>query len=162
MNKTRLNIFIEPDHARRLRRLAAMKGESQSAIVAAALSSFLSSDGADRREAAIIARLDRLSHQFDRLERDQTILIETLALFIRYTLSVSAPLPETHQKAARAQGRIRFNQFIEQLGRHLQRGGSLVRQVHQEIMPDENSFHALADDDEEADTGGTAAEASSS
>lgn len=151
MSKARLNIFIEPDHAKRLRRLAAMKGETQSAIVAAALSSFLSPDGADRREAAIIARLDRLSNQFDRLERDQTILIETLALFVRYTLSVSAPLPEAHQKAARAQGRIRFNQFVEQLGRHLQRGNSLVRRVHQEIMPDESGFLGLDDDPEEAD-----------
>ncbi len=159
MSKARLNIFIEPDHARRLRRLATMKGETQSAIVAAALASFLSPDGADRREAAIIARLDRLSGQFGRLERDQTILIETLALFVRYTLSVSAPLPEAHQKAARAQGRIRFNQFIEQLGRHLQRGGSLVRQVHQEITPDETSFLGLADEDE-AD--GAATEAASS
>lgn len=160
MTKARLNIFIEPDHARRLRRLAAMKGETQSAIVAAALSSFLSADGADRREAAIISRLDRLSNQFGRLERDQTILIETLALFVRYTLSVSAPLPETHQEAARAQGRIRFNQFIEQLGSHLQRGNSLVRQVHQEIMPDESSFLGL-DEADAADTYEPATEATS-
>ena len=157
MSKARLNVFIEPDHARRLRRLAAMKGETQSAIVAAALSSFLSPDGADRREAAIIARLDRLSNQFDRLERDQTILIETLALFVRYTLSVSAPLPEAHQKAARAQGRIRFHQFIEQLGRHLQRGNSLVRQVHQEIMPAEGDFLGLDDDAPDADEPATEA-----
>lgn len=148
MSKARLNIFIEPEHAKRLRRLAALKGETQSAIVAAALSSFLSPDGADRREAAIISRLDRLSNQFDRLERDQTILIETVALFVRYTLSVSAPIPEAHQTAARAQGRVRFNQFVDQLGRHLQRGGSLVRQVHQEIIPDESGFVGLADDDE--------------
>ena len=91
--------------------------------------------------------LDRLSHQFDRLERDQTILIETVALFIRYTLSVSAPIPEAHQTVARAQGRSRFNQFIDQLGRHLQRGGSLVRQVHQEIAPTESDFVGLDDDD---------------
>jgi len=147
MSKARLNIFIEPEHAKRLRRLAAMKGETQSAIVAAALSSFLSPDGADRREAVIISRLDRLSNQFDRLERDQTILIETVALFVRYTLSVSAPIPEAHQTAARAQGRARFNQFIDQLGRHLQRGGSLVRQVHQEIIPDENDFVGMSDDE---------------
>lgn len=150
MSKARLNIFIEPDHAKLLRRLAAMKGETQSAIVAAALSSFLSPDGADRREAALASRLDRLSNQFDRLERDQTILIETLALFIRYTLSVSDPLPEAHQKAARAQGRIRFNQFIDQLGRHLQRGNSLVRQVHEEIQPDESRFFGLSDDEDDA------------
>lgn len=150
MSKARLNIFIEPEHAKRLRRLATLKGETQSAIVAAALSSFLSPDGADRREAAIVSRLNRLSNQFERLERDQTILIETVALFVRYTLSVSAPIPEAHQTAARAQGRVRFNQFVDQLGRHLQRGGSLVRQVHQEFIPDETGFVGLADEDDAA------------
>ena len=60
----------------------------------------------------------------ERLSRDQTILIETIALFIRYQLSITPPLPDAHQEAARAQGKARFQQFIEQLARHLQRGGS--------------------------------------
>jgi hypothetical protein len=69
------------------------------------------------------------------LERDQNIAIETLALFIRYFLTVSTPVPEAHQDAARAQGKARFEQFVEQLGRHL-RGRSLVRDVVEELHPD--------------------------
>lgn len=135
MSRSRLNIFIEPEHAKRLNQLAVHKGLSKSAIVAAALSSFLSPDGGDQREAAMAKRLDRLSRQFDRLERDQSILIETVALYVRYYLTVSIPVPEGHQDAARAQGRARYAQFIEQLARHLQRGRSLVREVHEEIEP---------------------------
>ncbi|QLA82544.1 CopG family transcriptional regulator [Acidovorax sp. JMULE5] len=135
MSRARLNIFIEPAHAKRLDQLAVHKGVSKSAIVAAALSSFLSPDGGDQREAAMAKRLDRLSRQFDRLERDQNILIETVALYVRYFLTVSIPVPEGHQEVARAQGRARFAQFIEQLARHLQRGRSLVREVHEEIEP---------------------------
>ncbi|MNE88323.1 hypothetical protein D3C80_1856220 [compost metagenome] len=81
-------------------------------------------------------RLDRLSRQFERLERDQHILIETVALYVRYYLTVSTPVPEAHQEAARAQGKLRFTQFVEQLGRHLQRGRSLVRDVHEEVQPE--------------------------
>lgn len=44
--------FLEPNHGRRLPRLAGMKGVSKSAIVAAALSSYLSPDGGDWRQAA--------------------------------------------------------------------------------------------------------------
>jgi len=84
----------------------------------------------------MMRRLDRLSGGLDRLERDQTILIECLALFIRHHLSITAPVPEAHQDAARAQGRVRFEQFVEQLARHLQRGGSLVRTVWQEVAPE--------------------------
>jgi hypothetical protein len=135
MRRARLNIFIEPEHAKRLGQIAAHKDVSKSAVIAAALASFLSPDAADQREAAIGKRLDRLSRQFDRLERDQNILIETVALYVRYYLTVSLPVPEGHQEAARAQGRARYAQFVEQLARHLQRGRSLVREVHEDLVP---------------------------
>ncbi len=93
MSQYRLNLFIQPEHAKRLEELAAKKGVSKSSIVAAALASWLSPDAGDQREAAIAKRLDRLSRQADRLERDQNIQIETLALFVRYFLTVSTPIP---------------------------------------------------------------------
>lgn len=136
MTQARLNLFIQPDHAKRLDELAAKKGVSKSSIVAAALASWLSPDAGDQREAATAKRLDRLSRQVERLERDQNIQIETLALFVRYFLTVSTPVPEAHQEAAKAQGKARFEQFIEQLGRHLLRGRSLVKDVVEEIQPD--------------------------
>ena len=145
MTRARLNIFIEPDHAKRLDDFAALRGVSKSAVIAAALTSFLVPDSEDRREAVIAKRLDRLSRQFDRLERDQSILIETLALYVRYFLTISLPIPEGQQEAARAQGRVRYAQFVEQLARHIQRGRSLVREVHEEIEPDA-SGETTADD----------------
>jgi len=136
MSRQRLNIFIEPRHAKRVSAVASQQGVSKSSVVAAALAAYLSPDGTEPREALIMRRLDRLSVGQDRLERDQTILIECLSLFIRHHLSITAPIPEAHQEAARAQGRARFDQFIEQLARHLQRGGSLVRTVWKEVAPE--------------------------
>jgi predicted transcriptional regulator len=149
--RKRLSVFVELEHDRRLTKLATMKGVSKSGLVAAALASFLSPEGLDRREAATAKRLDRLAQQFERLERDQTILLETLALFIRYELSISSGIPEAHQDAARAQGKARFGKFIEQLARHVQRGGSLVRDLHQEIYPNESQF-VRSDDSGARDT----------
>ena len=68
------------------------------------------------------------------------MLIETLALYIRHFLTVTTPIPEAQQEAARAQGRLRFEQFIEQLARHLQRGHRLVKDVIEEAMPSEGEF----------------------
>jgi hypothetical protein len=136
LNRVRRNVFLEREHARRLDELATMKNVSKSSIVAAALAAFLSPDSADKREAGIVRRLDKLTRQFDCLDRDQTILIETVALFIRHQLSMAAPVPEALQPVVRAQGRARFGLFIEQLVQHLQRGGSLVRQVSEEIAPE--------------------------
>lgn len=143
-SRHRLNLFIERDHARRLDELSAKKGVSKSSIVAAALASWLSPDAADKREAAMAKRLDRLSRQFEKLERNQNILIETVALYVRYYLTVSTPLPESHQEAARAQGRARFEQFVEQLGRHILRGRSLVREVYEELEPDTRRLDEIA------------------
>jgi hypothetical protein len=143
-SRHRLNLFIERDHARRLDELSAKKGVSKSSIVAAALASWLSPDAADKREAAMGKRLDRLSRQFEKLERDQNILIETVALYVRYYLTVSTPLPESHQDAAKAQGRACFEQFIEQLGRHILRGRSLVREVYEELEPDSQRLDDIA------------------
>jgi hypothetical protein len=140
MSRGRLNVFVEREHAHRLRELSATKGISKSGIVAAAIASFLSPEGADRREAAITRRLDQLHAQCERLRRDQSILIETLALFIRVYLSVSSPIPDAHQQAARAQGKARFEQFITQLGRDLQRGSSFVKTLQEEILPEESQF----------------------
>ena len=145
MSRARLNLFIEREHARRLDELAAMKGISKSSIVAAALASWLSPDSGDQREAATAKRLDRLSRQFEKLERDQVILIETVALYVRYFLTVSTPMPEAHRDAARAQGKVRYTQFIEQLSRHLMRGQSLIKDLHEEIAPDADSFVKLDD-----------------
>jgi hypothetical protein len=142
---TRLNIYVERDHARRLAELAVTRGISKSSIIAAALASFLSPDSADRREAAIGRRLDQLTRQFDKLDRDQNILIETVALFIRYYLSVALTVPEAHEEAVKAQGRARFDQFVQQLARHLQRGNSLVREVYEEVSPDGSRFFGHAE-----------------
>jgi hypothetical protein len=154
VSRARLNLFLEREHARRLDELAAMKGISKSSIVAAALASWLSPDSGDQREAAMAKRLDRLSRQFEKLERDQVILIEAVALYVRYFLTVSTPVPEAHQDAARAQGKARYTQFIEQLSRHLMRGQSLIKDLHEEISPDADSFVNV-------DEAGMAAETSS-
>ena len=121
MTQHRLNVFIQPEHSKRLDELAATKGVSKSSIVAAALASWLSPDAADQREAAIAKRLDRLSRHAERMERDQNIQIETLALFIRFELSIQAPLAENDQ-AGRALAAKRFDAFVNQVGRHVASG----------------------------------------
>lgn len=105
--------------------------------------------------SALPTKLAQFPVGANRLERDQNILIETLALYVRYFLTVSIPVPEGQQEAARAQGRARFAQFIEQLGRHLQRGRSLVREVHEEIEPEATPMQAEQGKPEEAADGPT-------
>ena len=131
--KDRLNLYFDPATSRALDDLAARKKLSKSAIVEAAVASFLSPDGADRREAALTRRLDRLTRQVERLERDQTITLEALGLFIRAWLTATPPLADSAQAAAQAKGRERYESFVETLGRRVQQGRSLAKEVLDDI-----------------------------
>ena len=82
--RDRMNVYFPPAMLQQIGELADRKKLSRSAIVEAAVASFLSPDGADRREAAFTRRLDRLSRQVQRLERNVGISTETLALFVRF------------------------------------------------------------------------------
>lgn len=131
--KTRMTVHFEPATFRQLDELAARKRLSKSVVVEAALASYLSPDGSERLEAAFARRLDRLSRQVERLERDVGISGEALALFVRFWLTVTPPLPDSAQAAAQATGRERYQGFVEALGRRLAKGESFVKEVCEEI-----------------------------
>ena len=59
--------------------------------------------------------------QQHRDERNQKILMESLALFVRYQLTITAPLPEA-DRAGQALGRERFQRCVDQVGRQLASG----------------------------------------
>jgi predicted transcriptional regulator len=129
MKKARLSVYLDSDMLAQLTVLADRKQQSKSLMAEAAITSFLTPDDADRREAAVTRRLDLLIRQGERLERDVSIAAETLALFIRFWLTVTPPLPESAQVAAQAKGRERFESFLEALGRRLAKGQSVLREV---------------------------------
>ena len=81
-----------------------------------------------------------MTRQYDRLERNLSITTETLALFIRFFLTVTPPLPNMDQEAARALGKERFDYFISQLGRRLAGGKNMIRDVLEETSASENDF----------------------
>jgi hypothetical protein len=132
MKKSRLNVYFDAALYAELEALAARRKLSKSQIVEAALAAFLSPDGADQREAAIVRRLDRLTRAVERLERDVTVGNEALALFVKFWLTTTPPLPDTMRDAAQAKGRERYEGFVEALGRRLAKGGTLAKEVSEE------------------------------
>ena len=76
----------------------------------------------------IRARLDRLSMQLGRIERDQQVIAEMLALFVRFQLTVTAPIAEA-DRAARALGQARYDSFLEQVSRRLAGSAGTIEDV---------------------------------
>ena len=126
--KARMNVYFEPSLLQRVEDLAARKGLTKSTIIEAAVASFLSPDAEDRREAAFARRLDRLTRHVERLERDVMISAEALALFVRFWLTVTPPLPDSAQLAAKAKGAERYQGFVETLGRRVAKVQTFLRE----------------------------------
>lgn len=136
MRKARLNVYFDAALSAELEALAARRKLSKSQIVEAALAAFLSPDGADQREAAIVRRLDRLTRAVERLERDVMVGNEAVALFVKFWLTTTPPLPDTMRDAAQAKGRERYEGFVEALGRRLAKGSTLTKEVSEDISED--------------------------
>jgi hypothetical protein len=129
MKKARLTVAMDPEMLSQLTAFADRKGQPKSLVAEAAIASFLTPDAADQRQAVFVRRLDIITRQVERLERDHSITLETLALFIRFWLIVTPSLPESAQAAAQAKGRERYESFLETLGRRLAKGQTFLSEV---------------------------------
>lgn len=119
--RVRYQLFLPEELSHRFEALAAKPGASKSAILTDALSAWLNRQAVSELENRFSQRLDRMSLALGRIERDGHVLLESLALFVRYELMVQAPLAEADD-AARAIGRDRFEAFVTRVGEALASG----------------------------------------
>jgi hypothetical protein len=131
--KAQISVYLDPDVMKTLSAYAARREQPLSLIAEAAIASFLSPDADERREAAIAKRLDQLDRRIARVERDVGISVETLALFVRFWLTTTTPLPQPAAQAARAQAGARYDNFVAALGRRLNQGPKLRQEIPEDL-----------------------------
>ncbi|KXV35386.1 CopG family transcriptional regulator [Gluconobacter thailandicus] len=132
-SKTRMNVYFEPELLKQVEALALRRNVSKSAVIEAAVASFLSADASERLEAVFARRMDRIDRQIAGMDEDLAIMGETLALFIRFWLTVTPPLPDSAQASARAKGVERFEGFLQSLGRKLATGDRFLSELSRDI-----------------------------
>ena len=121
MERVRHQLFLPKPLSDRLEALAAKPGASKSAILVDAVTAWLNRRGASELEDRFAIRLDRLTQAIGRVDRDAYVILETLALFIRFELAIQTPLAE-NDHAGRALGAKRFEAFVAQVGRQVSTG----------------------------------------
>lgn len=120
--KVRHQLFLSSELSERLEALAAKPGVTKSAILARALGDWIERQGTSELDKRFAQRLDRIGDLLERLLRDSHIELETLALFVRYVLTIHPPLADS-DVAGRAAGAKRFEAFQTQVARQIA-GGS--------------------------------------
>jgi hypothetical protein len=143
----RLTVYLTNPVADRLELASVRKRTSKSALVNEALDRMLNAQRDETHEAGQARRLDRLAKQFASYERNQSVVLETLALFIRYYLTVTAPMPKSEQDASRLVGNQRFEAFVAQVGKRLASGTSTMNEAMERDSAQESAVH-LRDPDE--------------
>ena len=131
--KTRMNVYFEPELLKKVEALALRRRVSKSAVIEAAVASFLSADASERLEAVFAHRMDRLGRQIDGMDEDLAILGETLSLFIRFWLTITPPLDPDANASAQVKGRERFEGFVEVLGQRLQSGDRFFNEIPDDV-----------------------------
>lgn len=126
--KIRQNLYLDRAIGDALEALAAAPGGNKSRLVNDALADWLERRGTKEVDQVFKHRLDRMSRETALVRRDLAVVLETLSLFVRYQLTVTAPLPEA-DTAARAVGRERFADFVAMVGRQLATGRPTLGEV---------------------------------
>jgi len=119
--KIRQNLYIERKVSEAIEAIAGGPGANKSRLVNEALAAWLARRGTKEIDDLFKGRLDLMSREIAGARRDIEIVLESLALLVRYQLTVTAPLAEGDE-AGRAQGRARFEAFITEVGRQLAAG----------------------------------------
>jgi hypothetical protein len=127
--KSRHCLYLEPKLGERLKALASKPGATMSNVVSDALRDYFERQGADALEERFKERLDQISAQLNRIERDQQVLLESTALFVRYQLTITPPLPASQLAASQAAGNERFQTFIDEVGRRIAKGKGMSFEV---------------------------------
>lgn len=120
-DQVRYQLFLPRAVSERFEALVAKPGVTRSSILAEALTAWLDRAAGDELDQRFGARLDTMSATLARVERNGHVEIETLALFVQFMLTATAPLA-ADDHAGRAVGRERFEAFIARVGERVGKG----------------------------------------
>jgi len=144
--KPRVNIYLDDHLAAQLTLLAKRPGLNKSRIINDALDRLFNPERDERFEKGVTRRLDQMSKLMTGMKRNESITSETLALFVRYFLTITPPLPQAEQAAAHALGLERFEVFIAKVGRRLAQDQNLIAEVLEHVIENRPDLFAHGTD----------------
>ena len=144
MSKKRYTLYITRPLARRFDEVSRTSHGGKSALVEEALNASLRPREVPDMKDQLVSRLDDLTRASKTIERDVAIVTETLALFVRYFLTITPPLPLDEQEPARLLGHERFQVFVAQVGKQLAGDQRLVSEVLETIVTQKLDLFAVA------------------
>ncbi len=119
--KIRHQFLLESALSEKLEMLCRRSRSSKGAVVAKAIETFIERRGVSELDERFAKRLDQHSRDLGKARSEIEMILESLALFIRYSvyLTYHMPLPD---RAGQAFAHKRYEDFVEEVGRRIARG----------------------------------------
>jgi hypothetical protein len=146
MAKKRYSLYLSTPLARKFDLVAQQRHGSKSALFEDAIRTTLEPEPIDGADESLGRSLNELKKSVAAMARDLAIVAESLALYVRYFLTMTPPLPQSERQAAQMLGRERFQVFVAQVGRRLAGDHRLVSEVLETIAANNPDLFATAMD----------------
>ena len=141
MKKKRYCLYLSRPLANKFEQVAMKRKRSKSAFLEDALRQVLEPEAHPGVEDTLLRRLDGMSRSNGALERELFVIGETLALLVRYFLTITPPLASSEQEAARLLGKERYQAFLTQIGRRIGANRRFAAEVLESVrMPASDLF----------------------
>lgn len=144
MSKKRYTLYLSRPLARKFDLVAKQRQGAKSALVEEALRVSLEPEQHPGIEDGLARRLNELHKTVARQASEQNVATETLALLVRYFLTVMPPIPESDQESARLIGRRRLEIFLAEVGRRVAEGRRHAEEVLQTVPIDQPDLFPAA------------------
>ena len=140
----KVGVYLTDDVARRFKVALRRPRTTKSALVNEALACFLSPPPTKEPGEEMLQALRALGKRVRRLQRETLVLSETLAVFVRYVLMVTPPVPESERRAAEALGRERYQVFVREIAKRIASDTGLITDVMRSIVASHPDLAARA------------------
>lgn len=127
--KVRANLRLDTKLSAQLDQVAREYGCTKSSILETALRRYLDPVSKQSQEDLILSRIDRMSMQLGKLERDLAVTTASLGRYIYYYLTQFEPHPEGERDAAAELGKKRYNHFLRQVAKSLANQPPMAEQM---------------------------------
>lgn len=128
--------YLDHKLHQRFKRYCAANGQTESSVIEAALTEYLD----DAKDTTLILReLGRVRRAIGRLERDSTVIAESLGVYTQLWFAHTPQLPDGQKEAAQALAWDRYQQYVQFVADELDRGHRFIADVVSEniINPDD-------------------------
>jgi hypothetical protein len=131
--KPKIGVYLTNDVAKQLKMAVRRSGATKSDIVNEALAQFLDPTPAKGPEKEVLLRLNGLAKRLRRIHREVEVVAESFAVFVRYYLMITPPLPKSERADAEKLGGERYEVFIRQIAKRITSDSGMASEIMQRV-----------------------------